>query len=121
MSEYGATMLTGLYPLKLNKEYRYECKEESWDHSCCSYFGDSIYCDCFLGYTEKYKLLYADRQRLGYGDCTAWSHELQVHIGCLRCEVLEETGLHIDLLPMFSCRSSYTIQGRVEKQVTISC
>ncbi len=36
-----------------------------------------------------------------------------------RREVLEETGLHIDLLPMFSCRSSYTIQGRVEKQVTI--
>ena len=34
-------------------------------------------------------------------------------------EVLEETGLHIDLLPLFSCRSSYTIQGRVEKQVTI--
>lgn len=36
-----------------------------------------------------------------------------------RREVLEETGLHIDLLPVFSSRSSYTIQGRVEKQVTI--
>lgn len=36
-----------------------------------------------------------------------------------RREVLEETGLHIDLLPLFSSRSSYKIQGRVEKQVTI--
>lgn len=34
-------------------------------------------------------------------------------------EVLEETGLHVELLPVFSSRSAYTIQGRVEKQVTI--
>lgn len=36
-----------------------------------------------------------------------------------RREVLEETGLHIRLLPGFSCQSEYVIQGKVEKSVTI--
>lgn len=34
-------------------------------------------------------------------------------------EVLEETGLHITILPDFSAKSEYSIQGRVEKFVTI--
>lgn len=34
-------------------------------------------------------------------------------------EVLEETGLHIRLLPGFSCHAEYTIQGNIEKSVTI--
>ncbi|HZJ78618.1 MAG TPA: NUDIX domain-containing protein [Clostridia bacterium] len=34
-------------------------------------------------------------------------------------EVLEETGIHIDILPDFTSKSEYTIQGRVEKAVTI--
>lgn len=34
-------------------------------------------------------------------------------------EVLEETGLHINILPEFSAKSEYSIQGRVEKFVTI--
>lgn len=34
-------------------------------------------------------------------------------------EVREETGMDIDLLPGFEKRSDYTIQGRIEKSVTI--
>ena len=34
-------------------------------------------------------------------------------------EVLEETGIHISILPNFASRSEYTIQGRIEKSVTI--
>lgn len=34
-------------------------------------------------------------------------------------EVFEETGLHIDIVPNFESRSEYTIQGKVEKSVTI--
>lgn len=34
-------------------------------------------------------------------------------------EVLEETGIHINIIPDFSVKSEYTIQGRVEKTVTI--
>ncbi len=34
-------------------------------------------------------------------------------------EVLEETGIHITILPDFASKSEYTIQGRVEKAVTI--
>ncbi len=34
-------------------------------------------------------------------------------------EVLEETGIHIKILPQFESKSEYTIQGRVEKSVTI--
>lgn len=34
-------------------------------------------------------------------------------------EVLEETGLKINILPDFSAKSEYSIQGRVEKFVTI--
>lgn len=36
-----------------------------------------------------------------------------------RREVLEETGLHIAILPEFKSRSEYTIQGRIEKTVII--
>ncbi len=36
-----------------------------------------------------------------------------------RREVLEETGIHIQILPQFASKSEYTIQGRVEKSVTI--
>ena len=34
-------------------------------------------------------------------------------------EVLEETGIHIQILPQFASKSEYTIQGKVEKSVTI--
>ena len=34
-------------------------------------------------------------------------------------EVLEETGLNINIIPDFSSKSDYTIQGKVEKSVTI--
>ena len=34
-------------------------------------------------------------------------------------EVLEETGIHIDIIPQFFLKSEYVIQGRVEKSVTI--
>lgn len=34
-------------------------------------------------------------------------------------EVLEETGLNIKILPQFSQKSEYTIQGKIEKSVTI--
>lgn len=34
-------------------------------------------------------------------------------------EVLEETGIHIEIIPEFESKSEYTIQGRVEKCVTI--
>ena len=36
-----------------------------------------------------------------------------------RREVLEETGIKIDIVPDFSAKSDYTIQGKVEKSVTI--
>lgn len=36
-----------------------------------------------------------------------------------RREVLEETGMHIDIIPDFTAKSDYTIQGKVEKSVTI--
>ena len=34
-------------------------------------------------------------------------------------EVLEETGIHIKILPSFASKSDYIIQGKVEKNVTI--
>lgn len=34
-------------------------------------------------------------------------------------ETLEETGIHIQIIPQFASKSEYTIQGRVEKSVTI--
>ena len=34
-------------------------------------------------------------------------------------EVLEETGINIEIIPDFSSKSDYTIQGKVEKSVTI--
>ena len=34
-------------------------------------------------------------------------------------EVLEETGIHIRILPDFSYKSEYTIQGKVEKSVIL--
>lgn len=34
-------------------------------------------------------------------------------------EVLEETGIHINIIPGYSSKSEYSIQGRIEKSVTI--
>ncbi|MGN0468178.1 MAG: NUDIX domain-containing protein, partial [Acutalibacteraceae bacterium] len=34
-------------------------------------------------------------------------------------EVLEETGIHINIIPGFSQNSEYTIQGKIEKSVVI--
>ncbi len=34
-------------------------------------------------------------------------------------EVLEETGIHIKIIPQFASKSEYTIQGKVEKSVII--
>lgn len=34
-------------------------------------------------------------------------------------EVLEETGIHIKIIPQFALKSEYTIQGKVEKSVII--
>ena len=34
-------------------------------------------------------------------------------------EVLEETGIHINILPDFVTKSQYSIQGKVEKNVNI--
>lgn len=34
-------------------------------------------------------------------------------------EVLEETGIHIKIIPQFACKSEYTIQGKIEKSVII--
>ncbi len=34
-------------------------------------------------------------------------------------EVLEETGIHIQIIPQFASKSEYTIQGKVEKSVII--
>ena len=36
-----------------------------------------------------------------------------------RREVLEETGIHIDIIDGFRYKSEYTIQGRIEKSVTL--
>lgn len=36
-----------------------------------------------------------------------------------RREVLEETGIHIDILPDFEEKSDYSIQGKIEKSVSI--
>ena len=38
---------------------------------------------------------------------------------CVEREVLEETGLHINIFEDFSSTSEYKIAGRVEKRVTI--
>ena len=38
---------------------------------------------------------------------------------CVRREVLEETGIRINIQPDFVTKSQYTIQGKVEKNVNI--
>ena len=38
---------------------------------------------------------------------------------CVCREVLEETGIHIKIIPQFASKSEYTIQGKVEKSVII--
>ena len=68
---------------------------------------------------ERRFLLIKNKRSANWGFPKGHVEEGESNEDTARREVLEETGLHIAILPEFKSRSEYTIQGRIEKTVII--
>ena len=68
---------------------------------------------------EKRFLLIKNKRSTHWGFPKGHVEEGETNEDTARREVLEETGLHIDLFPDFRCKSEYSIQGRINKTVLI--
>lgn len=68
---------------------------------------------------EKRFLLIKNKRSAHWGFPKGHIEEGETDEDTARREVLEETGLHIELLPGFKSKSEYMIQGKIEKTVLI--
>lgn len=105
----GTEILDSIEFAKLDHEWRLECL---YEHSC----GAVVYRDI----DKEINFLIIKNKRSAHWSFPKGHVERGESLEQTACrEVLEETGLHIDLLPDFITESEYTIQGRVEKTVNI--
>ena len=92
-------------------DYQLECFYES---SC----GAVVFCEPAQHDTRKF-LLIRNRRSAHWGFPKGHVERGETYRETAIREVLEETGVSITILPGFEKRSDYTIQGRIEKSVTI--
>lgn len=92
-----------------NQEYSIECL---YERSC----GAVIF--NFQNQKCKY-LLIKNKRSAHWGFPKGHVEDGESDFETARREILEETGLTVEFLPFFSAKSEYSIQGRVEKTVTI--
>lgn len=95
--------------LEKNRPHTIECLYES---SC----GAVVFRD--IGGIRKY-LLIKNKRSNHWGFPKGHIERGETETATAKREVLEETGLHINILDGFSSTSEYRIAGRVEKRVTI--
>lgn len=91
------------------KEYKIECL---YERSC----GAVVY--RFINDEVRY-LLIKNRRSAHWGFPKGHVERGESNEQTAMREVLEETGIHIKILPGFASKSDYTIQGKIEKSVTI--
>lgn len=92
-----------------DKQYKLECL---YEQSC----GAVVY--RFIGGTIRY-LLIKNKRSAHWGFPKGHVEKGETFEETAKREVLEETGIHIEILPDFASRSEYTIHGKIEKSVTI--
>lgn len=92
-----------------DRSYKLECL---YERSC----GAIVY--RFIGGDVRY-LLIKNRRSAHWGFPKGHVEKGESNEQTAIREVFEETGIHIHLLPRFASKSDYTIQGKVEKSVTI--
>lgn len=95
--------------LEKNKQHTLECLYES---SC----GAVVFKD--IGNVRKY-LLIKNKRSNHWGFPKGHIERGENETATAKREVLEETGLHINIIDGYSSTSEYKIAGRVEKRVTI--
>ncbi len=91
------------------ENYNIECL---YERSC----GAVVYTDCK---GERLFLLIKNKRSAHWGFPKGHIEKGETNEETAKREVLEETGLEIELTPGFSAKSNYTIQGKVEKLVII--
>lgn len=92
-----------------DREYKMECL---YERSC----GAVVY--RFINNEVRY-LLIKNRRSAHWGFPKGHVEKGETNEQTAIREVLEETGIHIKILPSFASKSDYTIQGKVEKTVLI--
>lgn len=92
-----------------NRSYALECY---YERSC----GAVIYRQINGGYRF---LLIKNRRSSNWGFPKGHMEDGEDMYDTAKREVLEETGIHIDIIPNFVSHSEYSIQGRIEKTVLI--
>lgn len=93
----------------MEKRYSIECL---YEHSCGAVVVRKI------GGSRRY-LLIKNKRSAHWGFPKGHIERGETDIDTAKREVLEETGLHIDILPDFTQTSEYSIQGKIEKSVSI--
>ena len=93
----------------MEKDFRLECL---YEHSC-----GAVVSRIINGH-RRY-LLIKNRRSAHWGFPKGHIERGETEIETAKREVLEETGIHIDILPNFVENSEYSIKGKVEKSVSI--
>lgn len=93
----------------MEKSFRLDCL---YEHSCGAVVSRIIN-------GKRRYLLIKNKRSTHWGFPKGHIERGETEIDTAKREVLEETGIHIDILPNFVEKSEYSIQGRIEKSVAI--
>lgn len=93
----------------MEKDYRIECL---YEHSC-----GAVVSRVINGH-RRY-LLIKNRRSAHWGFPKGHVERGETEVDTAKREVLEETGIHINILPDFVEKSEYSIKGKIEKTVAI--
>lgn len=95
--------------MDMEMSYKLECL---YEHSC-----GAVVCRIING-SRRY-LLIKNKRSAHWGFPKGHVERGETEMDTAKREVLEETGIHIDIFPNFNEKSEYSIKGKIEKSVAI--